>query len=175
MSLLLRLSATVLLLSLLAAAGGPPASASVPDQLHLSPVQAPRARPFVAPEGPYGPGHRGLSFAAHPGQVVRAPGPGQVVFAGEVARRGWVVIELDRGAGTRWAGVRATVGPLARIEVTLGGRVRSGDTVGTARGELLFTLRAGGVYLDPAAYLDRGTTRARLVPARGCGMAPCAS
>src|SRR3954453_1199592 len=44
----------------------------------------PVTRPFEAPLGPFGPGHRGVDLAAAPGAPVLAAGPGVVAFAGMV-------------------------------------------------------------------------------------------
>ena len=51
----------------------------------LPPVDGPVVRAFQAPAFAYGPGHRGIDFAAAAGTPVRASGDGVVAFAGSVA------------------------------------------------------------------------------------------
>jgi murein DD-endopeptidase MepM/ murein hydrolase activator NlpD len=123
----------------------------------------PVVRPFQAPAGPYGPGHRGVDLGARPGAPVLAAGDGVVLFAGPVAGRG--VVSLSHEA------LRTTYTPLTAT-------VRAGQRV--ARGELLGHLTAGhegcvrapaclhwgarraAEYVDPLGLLTSG--RVRLLP-----------
>jgi len=114
------------------------------------PVPGQVARPFDPPKVKYGPGHLGVDFAAPPGTVVRAAGPGTVVFAGSVAYTRHVVI---RHAGN----LRTSYSFLATVHVREGDTVRAGDVLGTTggRGEqhdggvLHLGLRRGETYIDP--------------------------
>ncbi len=54
-------------------------------------------RPWEAPDGDYGPGHRGIDVAAALGTPAVAVDDGTVTFAGQVAGRG--VVTIDHGSG----------------------------------------------------------------------------
>ena len=107
-------------------------------------------RDFVAPESPWGPGHRGLDLAAEVGDSVRAPVAGTVSFSGQVATRGVITI-------------RTSEGHLVSMEPVTGmvteGKVRKGETLGTlaaghcATGCLHIGLRVNGEYRSPAREL----------------------
>ncbi|WP_336115003.1 murein hydrolase activator EnvC family protein [Streptomyces sp. PTD9-10] len=171
-----------LLLASAATAQTPAAWASLPPPAQEERVPAiARAwpvgvRPLVLrgwepPATVYGPGHRGVDLAAPPGAPVRAVAPGRVTFAGRVAGRGVVSVQL---AGTD---LRTTYEPVSPL-------VRKGDTVGTA--EVVGTVEATGshcsgtcvhwgllrdeTYLDPLSLLPpwllhRGPSR--LLPVLG--------
>ncbi len=120
-------------------------------------------RPFEAPAGPYGPGHRGVDLGGTPGQAVRAAAAGTVVFAGQVAGRG--VISVDHVSG-----LRTTYEPVTP-SVTAGQQVAAGEVLGQlmaghpgcpAAACLHWGVRRGGDYLDPLGLL--GTGRVRLLP-----------
>lgn len=115
-------------------------------------------RPFIAPAGPYSPGHRGVDLAARPGAVVRAPAVGVVRTAGTVA--GAPVVSLEHphrilgrtGWRTTYIGVRAFV--------TVGDTVRAGDPLGVVvvhahAGGLHWGLKRGRAYADPMLLLRR--------------------
>jgi len=148
---------------------GPPAAAAAADRGGAGPlrppVDAPVTEPFRAPATPYGPGHRGIEYGTAPGAVVRAPGPGVVAFAGVVASRRFVAVVHP-------GGLRSTVGPLARVEVTAGEVVGTGTELGTTAGPLLFTVRRAGVYIDPAPLLGGEPPAVRLVPDQRPGRPP---
>src|SRR5207237_6586818 len=105
---------------------------------------------FREPLGPYGPGHRGVDYAAPAGTVVRAAGSGRVSFAGDVA--GATYVTVDHGGG-----VRTTYGSLAEVAVASGSFVARGAVLGSAGpppdghppGVLHFGLRIGDRYVDP--------------------------
>ena len=153
-------------------------STAAPDHVRVPPLWMPLdgavVRGFDARAGPYGPGHRGIDVAASVGEVVRAPAAGEVVFAGPVAGTTWVSIRVAPR-------VVVTVGPLLD-KVAPGGRVRARAPVGrVAPGHapgpvggaerLHLSLRVGGEYVDPLAYLvDR--PRPRLVPLPAPGGLP---
>lgn len=117
-------------------------------------MDAPVADPFRAPEGPYGPGNRGIEYATAPGTAVRAIGSGVVAFAGSVAGRG--VVSIDHPSG-----LRSTYTGLAQITVVVGAPVAQRDMVGRTATHLHLGLRDGRRYLDPAAFF--GGARAVLV------------
>ncbi|MBK3586248.1 M23 family metallopeptidase, partial [Streptomyces sp. MBT57] len=137
--------------------------------------------------GPYGPGHRGVDLAARPGTEVLAAATGRVSFAGRVAGRGVLVIEL---AGSGAPPLRTTYEPV-RALVAKGDDVVAGRPVGVleagpfhcAAGCLHWGLRRGDAYLDPLsllppALLRRGPSRLLPVfgvPEPGAAVAPVAA
>ncbi|WP_280862357.1 M23 family metallopeptidase [Streptomyces sp. SAI-144] len=134
------------------------------------------ARPTVLrgwepPATVYGRGHRGVDLAAPPGSPVRAVAPGRVSFAGRVAGRGVVSVEL---AGT---GLRTTYEPVT-ASVEKGAELAAGEVVGTVEPTgshctstcVHWGLRRGEAYLDPLSLLPpwllhRGPSR--LLPVLG--------
>lgn len=161
----------------------PPASADSPAPAPSPPPRAPvpaiaRAwpvgvRPVVVrgwepPATVYGPGHRGVDLGAPAGAPVRAVAAGRVSFAGRVAGRGVVSVEL---AGTA---LRTTYEPVTP-SVEKGDEVGAGDVVGALEAAaphcpatcLHWGLLAGETYLNPLALLPPWLLRAgpsRLLP-----------
>ncbi|MFH0519120.1 murein hydrolase activator EnvC family protein [Streptomyces sp. M41] len=134
----------------------------------------PILRTWEPPATPYGPGHRGVDLAAPAGAPVRAVAAGRVSFAGRVAGKGVVSVELK---GTGDPPVRTTYEPL-RASVQKGDEVAAGEVVGTVEptgshcGDTCvhWGLRRGDVYLDPLSLLppwllSRGPSR--LLPVLG--------
>ncbi|MFG2086549.1 MULTISPECIES: murein hydrolase activator EnvC family protein [unclassified Spirillospora] len=117
-------------------------------------------RAFSPPASAWGPGHRGVDLAAHPGQPVYAAAPGRVSYADRLAGRG--VIAIDHGA------LRTTYMPV-RPSVRAGRRVVSGTRIGVLEGGpvhcpascLHWGLRRGSLYLDPLGLVQR---QVRLLP-----------
>ena len=124
------------------------------------PVRGRVVRGFEPPSGPYGPGHRGIDFAASLGAPVSAPAGGRVVFAGPVAGLRWLSVEVAPG-------VVVSVGPLDRPVVAAGEQVASLAALGRLAaghaGGLHLGLRVDGVYVDPLPYLV-GAGPPRLAP-----------
>lgn len=159
---------------------GAPAGGSVPAVGRNWPVGArpPVLRGWEPPATPYGPGHRGVDLGAPPGTPVRAVAAGRISFAGPVAGRGVVSVELP---GTGGPPLRTTYEPV-RASVREGERVAAGQIVGTVQGAgpasgshcgsgcLHWGLRRGEVYLDPLLLLPPWLLRAgpsRLLPVPG--------
>lgn len=133
-------------------------------------------RPFRAPAGPYGPGHRGVDLAAESGVDVLAVEGGVVTHAGRVAGRGTVSVLHAGGLTSTYEPVRPRV--VAGTHVDAGHVLGSLDPPGTgpgappapgqAGGHCLLTTclhlgaRRGAVYVDPLLLL-RGA-RVRLLP-----------
>ncbi len=124
-------------------------------------------RGFDPPAVPWAAGHRGVDLRAGPGAPVRAAAPGKVSYAGQVAGRQVVAIEL---AG----GLRITYQPV-RASVAVGDRVGAGQVVGVLTegpwhctgGCLHWGLLRGEVYLDPLSLLPERLLRggpSRLLP-----------
>ncbi|WNF29886.1 peptidoglycan DD-metalloendopeptidase family protein [Streptomyces sp. C11-1] len=131
-------------------------------------------RGWQPPTGPYGPGHRGVDLAAGPGAPVLAAAGGRVSFAGRVAGRGVLAIEVG-GSGS--PPLRTTYEPV-RALVEEGASVRAGQPVGAleegpfhcAAGCLHWGLRRGDAYLDPLSLLPPSLLRrgpSRLLPVFG--------
>jgi len=141
----------------------------------------PVARGWEPPATAYGRGHRGVDLAAPPGTPVRTVAAGRVSFAGRVAGRGVVSVELT---GTGNPPLRTTYEPV-RATVEKGARVASGDAVGVLEPTgshcpvscLHWGLRRADVYLDPLSLLPPwllGRGPSRLLPVTGVP-APTAS
>ncbi|MET7697916.1 MULTISPECIES: M23 family metallopeptidase [unclassified Streptomyces] len=155
--------------------GPPEQDAPVPSVARAWPVGS---RPLVVrgwepPATPYGPGHRGVDLAALAGTSVRAVAPGRVSFAGRVAGRGVVSVELS---GTGEPPLRTTYSPV-RATVEKGDEVAAGDTLGALEPPsahcpascLHWGLLRAGTYLDPLSLLppwllNRGPSRLLPVP-----------
>ncbi|MGW2847563.1 murein hydrolase activator EnvC family protein [Streptomyces sp. NPDC001108] len=131
-------------------------------------------RGWEPPAGPYARGHRGVDLAAAPGARVLAAAPGKVAFAGRVAGRGVLVIEVS-GSGD--PPLRTTYEPV-RAVVPEGGEVVAGQEVAAleagpfhcASGCLHWGLRRGDTYLDPMSLLPPRLLRggpSRLLPVFG--------
>ena len=135
------------------------AAVSAPSPAHATtyrpPIAAPVVDGFRLPDGPYGPGNRGLEYATSPGTPVRAIGAGLVVWAGPVAGNTAVTILHPDG-------LRSSYSYLAEARVKAGERVTAGAVVGIAGERLHLGVRANGAYLDPATLFT--TTGVRLVP-----------
>lgn len=156
---------------------GPPApDTSVPPLARLWPVglRPSVLRAWAPPPTPYARGHRGVDLAAAPGTPVRSVAAGRVSFAGRVAGRGVVAVEL---AGTGTPPLRTTFAPV-RVMVKKGDEVAAGEVLGTVEPGgshcetpcLHWGLRRDGTYLNPlsllpAWLLHRGPSR--LLPVAG--------
>ncbi len=131
-------------------------------------------RGWEPPASPYARGHRGVDLAAPAAAPVRAVAAGRVSFAGRVAGKGVVSVELT---GTGDPPLRTTYEPV-RATVTQGDDVEAGEVVGTVEATgshcagtcVHWGLRRGETYLDPLALLPpwllhRGPSR--LLPVLG--------
>jgi murein DD-endopeptidase MepM/ murein hydrolase activator NlpD len=181
--LLLLLTTTVLLAPpphlLLTAADDDFTAPSAP---HVPPVgrtwpvglRPPVLRGWEPPPTPYGRGHRGVDLAAPPGTPVRAVAAGRVSFAGPVAGKGVVSVELT-GAGD--PPLRTTYEPV-RPSVAKGDEVAPGALLGTVEPTgshcdtpcVHWGLRRADTYLNPLSLLPpwlltRGPSR--LLPVLG--------
>jgi murein DD-endopeptidase MepM/ murein hydrolase activator NlpD len=108
-------------------------------------------RPFEAPEHEWGPGHRGVDLVAPEGSGVRSPGPGVVTFAGQVARRGVVVV-------THPDGLRTSLEPVA-ASVPVGTAVAAGSAIGVVES----SREDGGTtpnHCEPRSCVHWGVRRA---------------
>ncbi len=158
------------------AAGRPVPGASAPEPVpKVAGVWPVGVRPAVVrgwepPASEYGRGHRGVDLAAPPGSVVRAVAPGRVSFAGRVAGRGVIAVELT---GTGTPPLRTTYEPVrATVAVEKGAEVTRGEPLGVLElprhhcphSCLHWGLRRAETYLNPLSLLPpwllrRGTSR----------------
>lgn len=148
-----------LLFMLLCAWAPVPASAAVgPAVWPLSP--RPKVmRGFEPPPKPWLPGHRGVDLLGRVGQQVRAPVAGTILYAGQLAGRGVIVVSHGE--------TRTTYEPvLATVQV--GDRVPQGAPLGTLsavpshcapRVCLHWGLLRGSTYLDPLTLLTSAPIR----------------
>ncbi len=153
--------ATAVAVAVARADAGAPAPVPVPAVARAWPVgvRPPVLRGWEPPASVYGPGHRGLDLGAATGEPVRAVAAGRVSYAGRVAGRGVVAVELaDTDLRTTYEPVRATV--------RKGDEVAAGQVVGTVEVEGAGTaahcgavacvhwgLLRGETYLDPLLLL----------------------
>ncbi|MER7724440.1 M23 family metallopeptidase [Streptomyces sp. NPDC096323] len=186
----LLITALLPLVTLLAVGGGglyalaaerpPPgvagAAAADPAGGRVWPLEGrpPVLRGWEPPATEYGRGHRGVDLGAAPGARVLAAAAGRVSFAGGVAGRGVVVIEL---AGTGDPPLRTTYEPVRPL-VEKGDEVAAGQVVAVlspgpshcAPGCLHWGLRRAEAYLDPLSLLPPSLLRrgpSRLLPVSG--------
>lgn len=137
-------------------------------------VRPPVLRGWEPPATDYGPGHRGVDLGAAPGTPVRAVAAGRVSFAGVVAGRGVVAVELT---GTGDPPLRTTYEPVS-ASVGKGDEVEAGEVIGTVEptgshctgGCVHWGLLRGETYLNPLLLLppwllNRGPSR--LLPVLG--------
>ncbi|WP_425580865.1 M23 family metallopeptidase [Streptomyces thermospinosisporus] len=137
-------------------------------------VRPPVLRGWEPPATPYGRGHRGVDLAAPAGTPVRAVAAGRVFFAGRVAGKGVLSVELP---GTGDPPLRTTYEPV-RASVRKGDEVTAGEVIGVVEQGgshctapcLHWGLRRAGTYLNPLALLPpwllhRGPSR--LLPVLG--------
>ncbi|MEU1531344.1 M23 family metallopeptidase [Streptomyces fagopyri] len=162
--------------------GQPPgAGAAVPAVARLWPVGTrPQVlRAWQPPATPYGRGHRGVDLAAAPGDQVRSVAQGRVSFAGRVAGRGAVAVEL---AGTGDPPLRVTFTPV-RATVEKGDEVAAGEVLGTLEPDashcptscLHWGLLRDRTYLDPLSLLPAWLLHhapSRLLPVPTAGGQP---
>ncbi|MBV9025093.1 MAG: M23 family metallopeptidase [Streptomycetaceae bacterium] len=131
-------------------------------------------RGFEPPPQPWAAGHRGVDLAAGRGSPVRAAAAGRVVFAGTVAGRGVLSIELTQ---PQTPALRITYEPVEAV-VTVGDSVTAGQLVGTVgpgpfhcpEGCLHWGLLRGDEYLDPLTLIPPQMRRggpSRLLPVFG--------
>lgn len=131
-------------------------------------------RGWEPPATVYSRGHRGVDLAAPPGTPVRAVAAGRVSFAGRVAGKPVVSVELP---GTGDPPLRTTYEPV-RPSVTKGEEVEAGQVIGSAEPTgshcsapcVHWGLLRGDTYLDPLTLLPpwllhRGPSR--LLPVLG--------
>jgi len=84
---------------------------------------------FTPPTSPFGSGHRGVDFPAVQGQRVVAVGSGIVSFAGSIAGKPVISIELSHVFGAAGTRVRSTYEPVASL-VSTGDFVTKGRVIG---------------------------------------------
>jgi len=119
---------------------------------------------FDRPAQNWLPGHRGVDLVGQTGDLVFAAGSGLVVFSGNIAGKGVVVI--------RHGSLRTTYEPVHSL-VLLNSKVKVGDVIGTLRPGashcsnatsvscLHWGLLRGKKYLNPLALVQK---RVRLLP-----------
>ena len=120
------------------------------------PVRGSVVRRFVAPACPRCAGHRGVDIAVEAGSPVRTVAAGTITFAGDVARRTYVVQRLGSGALVTY-GWMASVDPV----VTKGAIVGRGMVLGTTGRIFYLGVRVGGRPVEPLRAL--GFSAPRLV------------
>ncbi|TGA95375.1 hypothetical protein E2651_34380, partial [Streptomyces sp. MZ04] len=131
-------------------------------------------RGWEPPATAYGRGHRGVDLAAPPGTPVHAAAGGTVSFAGRVAGRGVISVDLT---GTGDPPLRTTYEPV-RADVRKGDSIPVGAPLGTLelptphcrQSCLHWGLRRGKTYLNPLGLLPPWLLQrppSRLLPVTG--------
>lgn len=82
---------------------------------------------FRPPSHDWESGHRGVDFAAQPGEAVRSIGAGVVTFVGTIA--GKQVVAIDHSSSPGSAGLRSTYEPVTAF-VHVGQQVDRGQVIG---------------------------------------------
>ncbi|MFJ9631069.1 murein hydrolase activator EnvC family protein [Streptomyces sp. NPDC101175] len=151
-----------------------PSAPSVPAVARAWPVGSHPLvlRGWEPPATRYARGHRGVDLATPVGAPVRAVAPGRVSFAGRVAGRGVVAVELT-GTDLRTTYEPVTASVKKGDEVEAGGVVGTVELTGSHCGPtscVHWGLLRGEVYLDPLELLppwllNRGPSR--LLPVLG--------
>lgn len=150
--------------------GPPEAPPRVPAIARTWPVgtRPPVLRAWEPPPTPYARGHRGVDLASAPGTPVRAVAAGRVSYAGRVAGRGVVSVELT---GTDLRTTYEPVRPLVAkgAEVTPGQVIAEVEPTGShcATTCLHWGLRRARTYLNPLDLLPTWLLRrgpSRLLP-----------
>lgn len=120
------------------------------------------SRPFVAPQGPYGAGHRGIDLAPGRPAGVRAPAAGVVAFVGTVAGRAVMTVDHGGGVVTTWEPVESAraVGDIVSAGADLG-RIAVGGHA--EPGTVHVGVRVDGAYANPLLFFG-GARRAVLLP-----------
>jgi murein DD-endopeptidase MepM/ murein hydrolase activator NlpD len=132
------------------AAAGPPVAELGTWSWPVSGAHA-LARPYVAPAGPYGAGHRGIDIRAAAGAEVLAPDDGVVHFAGFVVDRPVLSIEHADGVLSSYEPVQTAL--------VAGDRVTRGQVIGTLQSGhcaspcLHLGARVDGDYVNPLLFL----------------------
>ena len=152
------LSAAAALTSLREAPTRPAPLRAAAQPTYAWPVEGPVLRPFEAPAGPFGPGHRGIDIGAAVGTPVRAAQAGTVAFAGTIA--GERFVSLDHPDG-----VRTTYSFLAGVAVAKGDEVARRQVIGSSglghegsgSAHLHLGARIAGAYIDPMILLEPRT------------------
>ncbi len=109
-------------------------------------------------------GHWGIDIRAEAGTEVVAPARGRVTFAGQVAGMRSVTVLVEER-------IRISLSYLSSVDVSVGDSVNAGSVIGRsgrAHGEdaLHMSVRVGGSYVDPLAYLNCRSGTIRLIPDR---------
>ncbi|GLW19016.1 hypothetical protein Stsp01_57590 [Streptomyces sp. NBRC 13847] len=122
-------------------------------------IRPPVLRGWDPPPSPWAAGHRGVDLGSSAGAEVRAAAPGRVAFAGTVASRGVLTIELSHSGRPPLRTSYEPVDPTVRK----GQHVTAGQKVAVLqRGPfhcrapcLHWGLRRGKTYLNPLSLLPR--------------------
>ena len=123
----------------------------------LSPVSPPSiVRGFEPPVSAFGPGHRGVDYAAVLGQPVRSPLAGVVTFVGRINDRS--VVTVTSG------GMQLSMEPVLAT-VRIGDVIAAGEVIGNVGPGGHCALRCVhlGIRID-GAYVDPSMSRRRLLP-----------
>lgn len=118
----------------------------------MPPVPGPVIQRFVAPACQRCAGHRGVTIDNSDGVNAVSPVTGTVSFAGTVANKLYVVVEMSPG-------VLVTVGRLQSLATTKGDSVQTGQPIGVAGETTYLGVRVRGEYVEPLRYLGFGGAR----------------